>query len=121
MSASDDVLDALDLAQLERLRDTYEARHDSASASNVRAAINRKGAVQTEELSNCGKLFPARVELDPSGLGTRPAIAYRGDCLAWMTPFMSPGRVGRIVVPEPREVTTRLQPGERVQIVKDTP
>jgi hypothetical protein len=90
-----DLLSKLDLPALETLRATYEHRNDSASLADVRAAIGRKGAVQTGELDNCGQLFPHRVELDSSGLGTRPAITWTGDPKAWMKHFESPGAVGR--------------------------
>lgn len=64
-----DILAKLPLQQLENLRDTYEARHDRQNVADVREAIGRKGAVQTEELARSGQLFGHRIELDPSGLG----------------------------------------------------
>ena len=53
------ILEEVGLAQLEKLRDTYDARQDRQGAAVVRAAIERRGAVQTEELSRCGRLFLA--------------------------------------------------------------
>lgn len=126
------ILEEVGLAQLEKLRDTYDARQDRQGAAVVRAAIERRGAVQTEELSRCGRLFPHKVQLDPSGLGMRPAIAYTGDPAAWLAPFLLPGASGRMNVElftganspgakalARQTVTVALKPGERVQVVRD--
>ena len=94
------VLEAFSLDQLEALRDRYEARQDRARADQCRAAIERKGAVQTEEMARSGKLFSRVIQLDDSGCNMRPAIMFTGDPAAWMTHFMSGARVGRICVEE---------------------
>jgi hypothetical protein len=126
-----DDLGAFSLAQLESLRDRYEARKDWQTAGTVRAAIQRRGVVQTEELSRSGQLFAHRVELDPSGLGMRPAIQYTGDPAVWMAPFVQAGVTGRIDAeqctgansPEAKAaaretVAVRVRPGETVQVVR---
>lgn len=123
-----DTLSKLGLPALERLRDTYEARNDRQNAELVRSAIGKHGAVQTEELSNCGQLFQHR-NYDPNT--GRITHTYTGDCMAWLKDFTSQGASGSINYnlgtgansPEAKAraaatVTTVLAPGERVQIVK---
>jgi hypothetical protein len=78
--------DLFSLDQLEQLRDTYEARHDKQHANLVRDAINRKGEVQTRELSNCGKLFKHRHYDEETG---RTWHTYTGDNMYWMKEYMS--------------------------------
>jgi hypothetical protein len=121
----------IDLANLEKLRDHYEARQDSYTAGIVRDAMERHGSVQTQELYNSGKLFRHR-NVDPySG---RVTYRHTGDPMAWMKDFMDgAGPIGCRLDSEQftgrnspsaraREAATVrivLQPGERVQIVKD--
>lgn len=124
------ILAKLGLVALETLRETYEARHDSQGAADVRAAIDRLGKVQTEELTNSGKLFARRVELDPSGLGTRPALQYVGDPMAWMSHFTSQGATARIdrglfsgansaeaKARAATQITVTVKPGQTVRVV----
>jgi hypothetical protein len=86
------ILQNLDLLQLDRLRDRYESRHDSASAANVREAIARKGATQTEELYNSGHLFARKAAPDDTG---RRVTTWTGDPFAWMKHFMGTAAIGR--------------------------
>jgi hypothetical protein len=79
--------DLFNLAQLEQLRDEYDARHDEQHAQLVREAIERKGAVQTQELANCGKLFKHRHHDEETG---RVWHTWTGDCNAWMSHFKTP-------------------------------
>lgn len=88
-----DIYEAFDLATLEKLRDRYAGRGESAKAKDVSAAIARFGAVQTDELSRSGKLFAHDSPRDNSG---RVTTSYTGDNGAWMSLFMSGARVGKI-------------------------
>lgn len=127
-----ETLDAFDIPQLERLHAAYTARNDAAAAAAVSEAMRRRGQHQTPDMADCGRLFERRVELDPSGLGVRPAIAFTGDIAAFMEPFMRPGLTCRLDEslfrgensPEAQmarreTVSVRLRPGERIQILKD--
>ncbi len=117
------VLEACDLSQLEALRDKYAARHDSARVAEVRAAIDRKGLVQTDELSRSGKLFAHKIDMgDDSG---RKMTTWTGDSSVWMRAFQTGPIVGRIdpqLLDEAKSgkpQTVRLRHGERVVVTKD--
>ena len=86
-------LDCFPLDQLENLRDRYLARNDSTKARLVRDAISRRGAVQTQELSRCGKLFAVELPRDATG---RVVTVFHGDNAAWMNMFMSGGVIGKV-------------------------
>jgi hypothetical protein len=89
---STDVIDCLDLSQLEQLRDAYATRHDRASEDRVRAAIGRKGLIQTDELYRSGKLYAHEMPRDNSG---RVVTAFTGDPAAWMSAFQHHGVKGK--------------------------
>lgn len=103
-----DVYGCFDLATLETLRDRYAARGDLAKAQEVRAAIGRHGAVQTLELSNCGKLFAHESARDNTG---RITTSWTGDNLAWMSAFMTGSRIGKVNVALAKEAACRQTPG----------
>ena len=128
MSATD-VLSKLDLPTLEGLRDSYEAGKNWRSVQDVRSAIDRLGGVQTQELSNCGKLFHKRNYDENTG---RITHTWTGDSSAWMKEFQHQGVPCRLDSemctgansPEAkalaaRRVTVEVAPGERVEVVKD--
>jgi hypothetical protein len=129
MSATADILSKFDLGTLEKLRDAYDARHDRQKAADVRFAIDKLGVIQTEELSNCGKLFHHRNYDENTG---RITHSWTGDSSVWRILFEHPGVPCRLDSemctgansPEAKalaasRVTVQLKPGERVQVVKD--
>lgn len=89
----DSLLDAFGIETLDKMRVHYETRKDYQMMERVRSAINRKGNVQTPELSNCGRLFKHRHYDEETG---RVTHSWTGDNMAWMQHFMSNGAVGRI-------------------------
>ncbi len=120
---SDDVLDCFSLDQLEKLRDKREARNDRAGADAIRAAIGRRGAVQTDELSRSGKLFAHKTVMnDDSG---RTMTTWTGDSSVWMRAFQTGpivGSLNRELLDEAKSgkpQTVRLRHGERISIIKD--
>ncbi|HUZ74552.1 MAG TPA: hypothetical protein VMU87_16325 [Stellaceae bacterium] len=64
-------------------------------ANDALEAVRLKGKQQTEELYNSGQLFED-IEAPSLANGGRIIARYRGDPMAWMQPFMSPGVCGKI-------------------------
>lgn len=97
---TENIFEGFDLGTLENLRDRYAGRGDGAKVRDVSAAIAKFGAVQTEALSNSGKLFAHESPRDNAG---RVTTSWTGDNLAWMAPFMTGASVGRINVEMAKE------------------
>lgn len=106
---SEDAIDCLDLPHLEGLLATYEGRHDQTNAGRVRAAIGRRGSVQTDELYRSGKLFAHELPRDNTG---RVATMFVGDPSVWMEQFQHHGIRGKFNV---QLATEAARAAERAQ------
>jgi len=106
---------------LDFLLSDANARGLTEHARVLRAAINRSGNGhnQTQELANCGRLFPHNETIaDHNGLPLRAVTRFTGDIAAFMAPFMSGATVGRIDKDCDKIFqTVALRNGERVQVV----
>jgi hypothetical protein len=88
---SDDLLDTLvkfDIVDLDRLQQRYAQQNNSAGVDLVNRALATKGPVQTEALSNSGKLF--RYSRTDSETG-RLTHSWVGDWAAAFSEFQPTG------------------------------
>ncbi len=88
---------SIPLPVLDQLLSGAVSSGNTELARQFRAAINRHGHVQTEELANCGRIFGRNeVIADANGLPIRNVTKYVGDIGATFGPFMGSATTGRL-------------------------
>ena len=108
------------LPTLDTLLTGAVARGNTELARQFRAAMNRHGHVQTEELANSGKLWAHNETItDANNLPIRAVTRFVGDIGATFAPFMSGPITGRIDRDAGKRFeTVPLSGNERVIVVR---